>query len=188
MPSIRGEASPRLTWWHAEFPVFPGRMTMIRPRHVTRTLLTLAAVLLWPGALPSQAQVQLQLEPVASGLDLPIGIVNAGDTSGRLFVVLQRGQLVAIQGGAVQSPAFLDLSGLVSRCAGQGMLGVAFHPQFASNGFLFVNYTDANGDTVIARYHAEPNAATVDPATGQVLLTIQQPFTNHNGGELQFGP
>ena len=112
---------------------------------------------------------------------------QAGDA--RLFLTIQTGRIVIFSGGAAQPTAFLDLSALVSCCDERGLLSVAFHPQYAANGFFFVNYTNTAGNTVIARYRVfagNPNQA--DPASGVILLTILQPFANHNGGELQFGP
>lgn len=121
--------------------------------------------------------LKLALKPVAGGFDQPTAITSAGD--GRLFITLQRGQIIALENGARST--FLDIRPLVSCCGERGLLSVAFHPHFAQNGFYFVDYTDLNGDTVIARYSANGGAPLK-------LLTIAQPFANHNGGQLQFGP
>src|SRR4051812_24468484 len=132
--------------------------------------------------------VALQL--VVSGLDQPTSIVSLGDS--RLFLTLQPGRIVILAGGAggqILSRPFLDIHDRVSCCGEQGLLSVAFHPHFAENGFFYVDYTDTHGDTVIARYRVapdDPNFAAA--ATEQILLHIPQPFSNHNGGELQFGP
>jgi glucose/arabinose dehydrogenase len=92
-------------------------------------------------------------------------------------------------GGQVQPGAFLDLAPLISCCGERGLLGIAFHPQYAANRFFFVDYTNTAGNTVIARYQASAgNADLADPGSGVILLTIPQPFSNHNGGQLQFGP
>jgi glucose/arabinose dehydrogenase len=135
----------------------------------------------------AQTGVQIALETVVSDLAQPTAVAHAGDA--RIFLTLQRGQIVVLENGSVRSPAFLDIRPLVSCCGERGLLGLAFHPRYAENGFFFVDYTNTAGDTVIARYRvsaANPNAA--DPASAVVLLTIAQPFANHNGGQLAFGP
>jgi glucose/arabinose dehydrogenase len=123
---------------------------------------------------------------MVGGLDSPIAISSTGD--GRLFVVEQPGKIVIVQGGAVTG-TFLDISSVISCCGERGLLGLAFHPKYASNGRFFVRYTDAAGDVRISEFHvgSGPNAA--DPASEKVLLTIPHPsFANHNGGVIAFGP
>ena len=126
------------------------------------------------------------LEPLATGLDSVTSVTHAGDD--RLFLTLRPGRIAIFTGGAVQSHPFLDIRSLVNTVGEGGLLSVAFHPRYALNGFFFVNYTDSNDSTVVARYQvsADPNVA--DPASGRILLTIPQPFDNHKGGQLQFGP
>ena len=129
------------------------------------------------------------LELVADGFDQPVQVVDAGDGSGRLFVVEQPGRIRIVQDGQVLPEPFLDLSDLVSCCGERGLLSVAFHPDYANSGDLFVDYTDTNGDTVVARYQVsttDPNRA--DPASAEVILSVDQPAANHNGGLLLFGP
>lgn len=129
-------------------------------------------------------------QPVISGLELPVDIQNAGDGSGRLFLVEKRGRIRIFQNGLLLSLPFLDIQARVgSQSEEQGLLGLAFHPRYVENGLFFVNYTDLNGDTVIARFvisASDPNRA--DPAGEVQLLHIEQPFANHNGGQLAFGP
>ena len=134
------------------------------------------------GAVPDIA-----LQTLATGVGPITSIAQAGDS--RLFLTLQTGRIVIYARGQIQPGAFLDLTALVSSGVERGLLSVAFHPQYADNGFFFVDYTNTAGNTVIARYKvaaADPNSA--DPASGRILLTIAQPFSNHNGGQLQFGP
>jgi len=137
---------------------------------------------------PSSPELALELEPFASGLTSPLAITHAGDGSGRLFITQQDGRVMIHDGVQLRSSPFLDISTLVSCCGERGLLSLAFHPDFASNGLFFVYYTDLAGNAVVARYavSGEPNLA--DPASGQVVFTLPQPFPNHNGGQLQFGP
>lgn len=128
------------------------------------------------------------LQLLASGLGSITSITNARDA--RLFLTIQTGQIRIYSGGTVLSTPFLDLSSLVSCCGERGLLSVAFHPQYASNRYFFVYYTNAAGDIEIARYQRmAANANLADPSTRAVLLTIPHPINaNHNGGQLQFGP
>jgi glucose/arabinose dehydrogenase len=138
-----------------------------------------------PPPRPSAATVRLAKTVVASGLEQPVFLTApAGDT--RLFIVDQPGVIRVVADGALQPTPFLDISGKVLFAGEQGLLGMAFHPNYATNGRLFVDYTNNGGDTVIAEYHASSNAA--DPASAKVLLTIDDPAANHNGGMLAFGP
>lgn len=124
------------------------------------------------------------------GLNRPIGIANAGDGSNRLFVIEQRGRIRIIQDGAVLDAPFLDIRDRIGlNSSEQGLLGLAFHPRFEDNGYFFVNYTDLNGDTVIARFSAVPGDSNqADPGSELRLLFISQPYPNHNGGSVVFGP
>jgi glucose/arabinose dehydrogenase len=126
---------------------------------------------------------------VTGGLDQPLGVTAPADGSGRLFVIERTGRIRIVQGGVLQAQPFLDVSSLVTtKGSEQGLLGLAFHPRYAENGRFYVNYTDTNGDTVVARYQvsADPNVA--DPTTATQVLFQQQPYANHNGGNLVFGP
>lgn len=127
-------------------------------------------------------------EIVASGFSQPVQVTHAGDGSNRLFVVEQPGRIKVIQGGPVLPTSFLDITSLVYYGGERGLLGLAFHPDYVSNGYFYVNYTDLSGDTVIARYtvSADPNQA--DAGSAFTLMTIDQPYSNHNGGQLLFGP
>jgi len=130
---------------------------------------------------------EIALETLLTGLAQPTSITHAGDS--RLFLTLQRGRVVIVEDGRLLPTAFLDIQPLVSCCGERGLLGLAFHPRYAENGFFFVDYTNTAGDTVIARYRATPsNPNAADPASGVTLMTIDQPFANHNGGQLAFGP
>ena len=133
--------------------------------------------------------VDLHLTLLTSGLSKPVLLTNAGDGSGRRFVVEQTGKVrIITAGGTLLAAPFIDVTSLVSKGGEQGLLGLAFHPHFATNGYFFLNYTNTSGDTVINRYHAQPGANTVSRATAVRIMTIGQPYANHNGGNLAFGP
>jgi hypothetical protein len=122
---------------------------------------------------------------VASGLHHPLDLQHAPGDRERLYVVEQGGTIRVMRNGQLAGGPFLDVSSRISSGGERGLLGLAFHPRFAANGRLFVNYTDRQGDTHIAEFHASsPDVA--DPASEQVLLTVAQPFANHNGGGLAF--
>jgi glucose/arabinose dehydrogenase len=124
-------------------------------------------------------------EPVASGFERPLDIQNAGDGSGRLFIIEQAGVIRILQNEVLIETPFLDIRERVDDAGNeQGLLGLAFHPNFAENGFFYINYTEQGGDTVIARFTATGNVA--DPNSEMRLLGVKQPFPNHNGGGLAF--
>ena len=150
------------------------------------------ALLIGAAAAPGAHAVDIALNQFATGLTLPVTIANAGDS--RLFVVEKGGTIRIVQSnGTVLGTAFLDISALVSASASnqfseQGLLGLAFHPNYASNGFFYVNYTDLAGDTQVVRYHVSGNPDVADPLSNTPVLSQSQPFANHNGGGLIFGP
>lgn len=133
------------------------------------------------------AQPTIQLTEIASGFTKPVDIAHASDD--RLFIVEQRGIIKIIdQNRTVLADPFLDIRDLVNDNASErGLLGLAFHPNYANNGYFFVNYTSGSNST-IARYTvSENNPNVADNASEKVLMTIEQPFANHNGGGLKFG-
>ncbi len=128
---------------------------------------------------------------VTAGLAAPVFLTHAGDDSGRLFVVEQAGKIRVMRDGVLQNTPFLSITGLVLCCGERGLLGVAFDPDYETNGTFYVNYTSrvGNGDTIVARYRvSDPSSDVANPITVTQLLTIDQPQSNHNGGQLQFGP
>jgi glucose/arabinose dehydrogenase len=134
------------------------------------------------------AAVDLDLEPVAEGLDSPLGVTHAGDGSGRLFIVEQTGAIRVMRDGEILDEPFLDVGGMIVAGGEQGLLGLAFHPDYARNGRFFVDYTDVNGDTVVAEYGVSDDPDRADQDSARTLLQVDQPFSNHNGGQLDFGP
>jgi glucose/arabinose dehydrogenase len=146
--------------------------------------------ILMPGlALGQEAAVvdgaAIRFETVLSGLDRPIALM-AAPGGGDLFVVEKTGRILKFAEGATEGQLFLDLSQSVSGGNEQGLLGLAFHPGYAENGRFFVDYTDTRGDTQIVAFAAKGGVA--DPASAKTLLAIDQPYPNHNGGWLGFGP
>jgi hypothetical protein len=134
---------------------------------------------------------QIQLTPVVSGLSSPLFVGHAGDNLGRLFILEQAGVIKLLQPGASTPTVFMDIRSKILAGGERGLLGLAFHPQYAANGRFFVFYTRAgDGALVIAEYTATPvNANSASAATERILLTIPHPsFANHNGGMLAFGP
>ncbi|HET6229569.1 MAG TPA: PQQ-dependent sugar dehydrogenase [Longimicrobiaceae bacterium] len=133
------------------------------------------------------ATTGLRLVGVASGLESPLYLTApAGDA--RLFVVEQPGRIRIVENGALLPTPFLDITDRVSSGGERGLLSVAFHPRYASNGLLYVDYTDRNGDTRVERYHVSADRNRADPASAQLVLAVAQPFANHNGGLVAFGP
>ena len=131
--------------------------------------------------------VTLAVEQVASGLDQPV-YLTAAEGDPRLFIVEQPGRIRIVENGTVLRKPFLDIVSKVRSGGEQGLLSVAFHPLYRSNGFLFVNYTDKNGDTRIERYTVSADKNAVDPASAKLILSIDQRYSNHQGGLNLFGP
>ena len=130
----------------------------------------------------------LHFTTVASGLDQPLFLTSPpGDA--RLFVVERTGRIRVIKAGVLQPRPFLDVTARITSAGGeQGLLGLAFAPDYATSGRFYVDYTDVNGDTRVMRYAVSSDPDSADPASAQVVLAQAQPFSNHNGGMLAFGP
>lgn len=184
-------------WLHGplEFIVtnFSGGGTRYRSFRTMLPLLRTPAVLLLFLSVMSPAaaaQWRINLQPVVtSGLTQPVLVTSARDGSGRLFIVEQPGRIRVLQPNGTGAGLFLDISPKVLSGGERGLLGLTFHPQYSSNGRFFVDYTrQPDGATVIAEYRASPtNPDAADPGE-RILLTIPQPFENHNGGMVEFGP
>lgn len=154
------------------------------------TYLLLPLVVLAGRGLTLSAQISgpdgLILRPLAAGLDKPVEITHAGDA--RLFIIEQEGRIVIFKGGRILPEPFLDLTAEVSCCGERGLLGLAFPPDYAETGHFFVNYTGSGGHTIIERFTVSEDPDRADPGSGETVLAIMQPFSNHNGGQLRFGP
>lgn len=126
---------------------------------------------------------------VADGLKKPTDLAAPEDGSGRLLILEQGGVIRVIADGELSAEPFFDLTDRVGADGSeQGLLGIALDPEYADNGIFYLNYTDKNGDTVIARYHSMSDGFRGDPASEEILLQVDQPYANHNGGDLEFGP
>lgn len=131
---------------------------------------------------------QIQLNQIVSGIDRPVLVTHGGDNSGRLFIVEQRGKIRIFNNGALLNAPFLDITNRIQCCGERGLLSVAFPPGYGANKFHFyVNYTNSIGNTIVSRF-ALISADQADPDSEEILLDIGQPFENHNGGQLAFGP
>lgn len=160
----------------------------MRTRLLTVIGLTIASMCQIAGAVP------LGTELVGSGLVRPIWVTHAPGDTQRIFVIEKQGRIRIIKNGVLLPTAFLDIDALVtgglSEGSEQGLLGLAFHPNYANNGLFYINYTATAGagDTVVARYQVSNDPDVADPNSGVPILTFDQPQSNHNGGWLAFGP
>jgi glucose/arabinose dehydrogenase len=136
---------------------------------------------------PPTTNVQIELDVVATGLRNPVHLTApAGDA--RLFIVEQEGRIRIVQNGQLLPTPFLDIVSKVGSGGERGLLSVAFHPQYRTNGLFFVNYTDRSGHTNVERYTVTSDPNRADASSARRVLLIQQPYSNHNGGHILFGP
>ena len=149
--------------------------------------MVLSSIMLSTACAPSQ-QGELKFELYAGGFTKPVGLYSALDGSGRLFVLEQNGIIRIVVGGSTIKTPFLDISDIVSKGSEQGLLGLAFHPNYKKNGYFFINYTDKDGSTIVARYSVSKHENIADKKSAKLIMRIKQPFSNNNGGALAFGP
>ena len=163
---------------------------MHRRRHVRSLAAPLSMLLLvLAAAVPPAASAAVTLDQLASGLEPLTQVTNAGDDSGRLFLVERRWTIRVYRDGAVQPGYFLDMHTMVEAGNERGLLGLAFHPQFASNGLLYVYFTRPGGDIVLGRWRANADRSAVMLSSFKTLLTIEHSSAgNHNGGGMAFNP
>lgn len=137
-----------------------------------------------PGPLPA-----ITLELVVDGLERPTFVTHAGDGSGRLFIIEKPGRIRIVQDGRLLPEPFLDVVNVVKSSGNeQGILGLAFHPDYERNGRFFVYYTALDNDNTVAEFRVSEDANRADPGSGRELLAVPDRFPNHNGGMLAFGP
>lgn len=144
-------------------------------------------IIFYTGTSLAQDPQRIALRPVFEGLKAPVYMTYAPDDSGRLFVVEKGGIVRVIKNNKLQSDSYLDIEDLVSKGSEQGLLSIAFPPDFKQTKHFFVNYTDVHGDTLIGMFKEE-SPEEADPESLKVVLKIVQPYTNHNGGLILFGP
>ncbi len=154
----------------------------MRAAALAAVLLALAA----SGAAAQQEQAAARLVPVVRGLDTPVHVAAPAGEPGRLYVVEQAGVIRVVANGRLRAAPFLDIRSLVRSGGEQGLFSVAFHPDYARNRRFYVNYTDLRGDTRVVEYRSDGTRAQA--ATRRELLRVSQPYSNHNGGGIAFGP
>ncbi len=132
---------------------------------------------------------QIRLERIATGVRQCTDIQSPRDGSGRLFFVRQEGTILIFRNGQLEAQPFLDIRSRTVAGGERGLLGLAFPPNYRDKRWFYVNYTDRSGTSIIARYNLlNNNPDLADPTSERILLSIPQPFANHNGGQLLFGP
>ena len=137
---------------------------------------------------PTAGSAHISLRKIIDGLE-PLTYLTISGTDGRLYVVTKAGRVLVIENGAVRQQPFLDITDRVgSSGSEQGLLSIAFSPQYTSNRYFYVDYTNQNGNTVISRFTTATDLSQADPQSESKVLGIDQPYPNHNGGQLQFGP
>ncbi len=176
-------------------PTITPEIVKATPTPSIETVASLPPPTVEPAELPTSVSVLPDPEAytwltVAEGLERPVGLAHAGDGSNRLFVLEQQGLVRILKDSKIQPEPFLDLRDRVSTTGGttRGLLGLAFHPNYALNGMLFIHYTRAGGEIVVSRLLVSENSDRADPDSEKILLTVQPPVGEHNGGGLAFGP
>ena len=153
------------------------------------TIAAVAGVSLFAVQPSAEAQARLRAERMVTGLSASLFMTQAPGDADSFFILEQNTARIRIyRDGTLLPTPFLDLDALVSSGGERGLLGLAFHPDYATNGWFFVNYTNNSGDTVIARYTVSADPDVADPDSAETILNIDQPFSNHNGGMIAFGP
>ena len=198
-PFAGGQFNPRV--WNGEIKCMPGSgifanfdatpTTGSSPLTVafTDTTFTSDPGGVTNGVVPSpEEHVPIALEEIVSGFSSPTFLTAPPGDADRLFVVERDGLVRIARNGAVEPNPFLDISGSVLAGGERGLLGMVFHPQYATNGHFYVNYTVAGGDTQISRFTVSGDPDMADAASEASILTVVQPYSNHNGGMLAFGP
>ena len=173
--------------------------TLVEPSSTVRPSATIAAPSPSASAAPTPpatatpvptvtaSPASIRLDKVADGFDQPLDVAVPEDGTGRIFVVEQGGRIRIMRDGTVDQTPFLDISDRISAGGERGLLGMALHPDYPSDGRIFVDYTDKDGNTVVSSFATSLDADVIDPGTEKVLLQVQQPYPNHNGGSVVFG-
>jgi glucose/arabinose dehydrogenase len=164
----------------------------MRPRFTSALVLTLIPLSACstasdPGQGEPPVAGDIVLEEVITGLKLPV-YLTAPSGDERLFIVEKEGLILVIEQGELLPTPFLDITGMVSDNGERGLLSLAFHPDYPTTGRFYVYYTDLSGDSKVVGYHVSVDRNRADPASAEEILTVEQPFSNHNGGLIAFGP
>ena len=174
---------------------YPIKRLILYPGVIFFLILTFIPARGLPAAPPSLSStavsISIGLSPALANAQFtsPVQVTHAADGSGRLFVVQQDGKIFIIKNSLLVPQTFLDLGNLLIYGGERGLLGLAFHPDYPTTPYFYVNYTRlSDGDTVIARYTITADPDIADPSSASVLLTVDQPYSNHNGGQLLFSP
>jgi glucose/arabinose dehydrogenase len=141
-----------------------------------------------PSTSEARTSGRLGLQKVVDDLQNPVHVAVAPGEPDRLYVVEQTGAIRIVENGDLRPDPFLDVSNDIQSGGEQGLLSVAFHPSYEQDGRLFVDYTDPSGNTRVVEYHVNEERTAADPGTARVILAVEQPYSNHNGGQLVFGP
>jgi hypothetical protein len=139
------------------------------------------------GTTPTPTDFRLRVREVVSGLASPV-FLTAPRGDARLFILEQPGRVRVVENGQLLPTPFLDVAARASSGGERGLLGLAFHPSYATNGFFYVNFTDRSGDTRVERFRVSADRNRADAASATLVIGVAQPFSNHNGGMLAFGP
>lgn len=158
------------------------------PRHSTTTLLA-ALLLACAGPDAARAQTSLRTQRVVTGVTKPLFVTHPPGDFHRIFIVEQSGRIKILKNGQILAPEFLNVDPISGCCNERGLLGLAFHPNYATNGYFYINYTTvaSPGSTVIARYSVSAANPDIADPVGTIVMTFPQPQANHNGGWLAFG-
>jgi glucose/arabinose dehydrogenase len=183
--ALRGGALATSAWLAL---AAPGLMPAARPAAAPIPDVRSAAAVSPETADFSPGSISITLSLVKSGFSSPVLVTGAGDGSGRLFVVEQTGRIKIIKNGTVLTTPFLDVHDSISTGGERGLLGLAFHPNFETNRKLYINRTLPNGNTAITEFRVGSNPDRVRMSSSRRILTISQPYDNHNGGGMAFGP
>lgn len=140
-----------------------------------------------PGPQEPPSTLAARLREVANGLDAPLFLASPPGDLARQFIVEQTGKIKILKDDALLPTPFLDISSKISSGGERGLLGLAFHPGYGTNGRFVVYYTNPSGDTRVGVYRVSSNPDIADPASEQIILSVDQPFSNHNGGMVVFG-
>lgn len=151
--------------------------------------LSMLLAIMWHSGTLTAAPLNPQLTVIENGFSNAVAVRHANDGSNRLFVVEQDGYIIIVKNGQQLPTPFLDINTLTNGGGEQGLLGLAFHPDYASNGYFYINYTNTAGDTIVRRYSVDANNPDIaDTTTATKIISIDQDFGNHNGGDIHFSP